>query len=136
MFDLSFFEIMVIAVVALIVIGPEKLPSVARNLGRFAGKAQRYISQVKEEVNREVRFDELKSLQGEIAAGVNKAKAGLEGEVGHLKSNFEELPEMLDHNGAAEPSISDEPVKQSQPSASTVKARHRKKGSRRNAVRK
>ncbi len=136
MFDLSFFEIMVIAVVALIVIGPEKLPSVARNLGRFAGKAQRYISQIKEEVNREVRFDELKSLQGEIAAGVNKAKAGLEDEVGELKSSFEEIPDALDLNATVESDLEVETVKQSQPLASAAKSRHRKRGSRKNAVRK
>lgn len=125
-----------IAVVALIVIGPEKLPSVARNLGRLAGKAQRYISQIKEEVNREVRFDELKSLQGEIAAGVNKAKAGLEDEVGHLKSSFEDLPEALDLNAAIESDLTVESAKQSQHPASAAKPRNRKRGSRRNAVRK
>ena len=51
MFDVSFSELMVIAVVALIVIGPEKLPKVVRTLGALTGRMQRYVAQVKEEVN-------------------------------------------------------------------------------------
>ena len=74
MFDVSFSELIVIAVVALIVIGPEKLPKVARTLGAFAGRMQRYVAQVKEEVNREVRFQELQQLQQEIKETVTKTK--------------------------------------------------------------
>ena len=59
MFDVSFSELLVIAVVALLVIGPEKLPKVARTVGAFTGRMQRYMAQIKEEVNREMRFDEL-----------------------------------------------------------------------------
>ena len=66
MFDISFSELLVIAVVALIVIGPEKLPKVARTLGALTGRMQRYVAQVKEEVNREARFEELQKLQQEI----------------------------------------------------------------------
>jgi sec-independent protein translocase protein TatB len=74
MFDVSFSEIVVIAVVALIVIGPEKLPKVARTVGALIGRMQRYVAQVKEEVNREVRFEELKQLQNEIQENVAKTK--------------------------------------------------------------
>ena len=63
MFDVSFSELLVIAVVALLVIGPEKLPKVARTVGMFTGRMQRYMAQVKEEVNREMRFEELQKLQ-------------------------------------------------------------------------
>jgi sec-independent protein translocase protein TatB len=73
MFDVSFSELLVIAVVALLVIGPEKLPKVARTLGAFAGRMQRYMAQVKEEVNREMRFEELQNLQQEIKRSVEKA---------------------------------------------------------------
>jgi sec-independent protein translocase protein TatB len=66
MFDVSFSELMVIAVVALIVIGPEKLPKIARTVGAFTGRMQRYVAQVKDEINREVRFEELQKLQQEI----------------------------------------------------------------------
>jgi sec-independent protein translocase protein TatB len=69
-FDVSFSELFVIAVVALLVIGPEKLPKVARTAGAFMGRMQRYVAQVKEEVNREVRFEELQKLQQEIKQSV------------------------------------------------------------------
>ncbi|MDP1659335.1 MAG: Sec-independent protein translocase protein TatB [Methylotenera sp.] len=75
MFDISFSELMVIAVIALIVIGPEKLPKVARTLGALAGRMQKYVAQVKEEVNREVRFQELQQLQQEIQSVANNTQA-------------------------------------------------------------
>lgn len=78
MFDVSFSELMVIAVIALIVIGPEKLPKVARSLGALTGRMQRYVAQVKEEVNREVRFQELQQLQQEIQETVTKTEATLQ----------------------------------------------------------
>lgn len=81
MFDVSFSELIVIAVVALIVIGPEKLPKVARTLGALAGRMQRYVAQVKEEVNREVRFQELQQLQQEIQDTVTKTKESIQSSV-------------------------------------------------------
>lgn len=78
MFDVSFSELMVIAVIALIVIGPEKLPKVARTLGALTGRMQRYVAQVKEEVNREVRFEELQQLQQEIQETVTKTEATIQ----------------------------------------------------------
>lgn len=66
MFDVSFSELFVIAVVALLVVGPEKLPKLARTIGAFIGRSQRYLAQVKEEVNREMRFEELQKLQQEF----------------------------------------------------------------------
>ena len=73
MFDVSFSELLVIAVVALLVIGPEKLPKVARTVGAFTGRMQRYMAQIKEEVNREMRFEELQKLQQEIKQSVESA---------------------------------------------------------------
>ena len=54
---------MVIALVALIVIGPERLPKVARTLGALLGRAQRYVNDVKSDIQREVNLDELKDLK-------------------------------------------------------------------------
>ena len=81
MFDVSFSELFVIAVVALLVIGPEKLPKVARTVGAFMGRMQRYVAQVKEEVNREVRFEELQKLQSEIKQSVDKEKCALQASI-------------------------------------------------------
>lgn len=66
MFDIGFSELMVIGVVALLVIGPEKLPKVARTLGHLLGRAQRYVNDVKSDINREMQLDELKKLQAQV----------------------------------------------------------------------
>lgn len=89
MFDVSFSELMVIAVVALIVIGPEKLPKVARTLGALTGRMQRYVAQVKEEVNREVRFQELQQLQQEIQETANKSQTKLQGQTDALMQELD-----------------------------------------------
>ena len=68
MFDLGFTEILVIGVVALVVLGPEKMPEVARAAGRFFAKAQGYITQVKGEFERESQLSEIKKLREEVAS--------------------------------------------------------------------
>ena len=66
MFDIGFSEILVIAVVALIVIGPERLPGVARTLGHLFGRMQRYVNDVKADIQREIELDELKKLRKDV----------------------------------------------------------------------
>jgi sec-independent protein translocase protein TatB len=66
MFDVGFSELLVIGIVALIVIGPEKLPRVARAVGHLLGRAQRYVNDVKSDINREIQLDELKKLQSQV----------------------------------------------------------------------
>ena len=66
MFDVGFSELLVIGIVALIVIGPEKLPRVARTVGHLLGRAQRYVNDVKSDINREIQLDELKKLQSQV----------------------------------------------------------------------
>lgn len=68
MFDVGFSELVLIAVVALIVLGPERLPKVARTVGALVGRMQRYLANVKSEVEREMQFEDLKKLQQEIQA--------------------------------------------------------------------
>jgi len=66
MFDIGFSEIVVVGVVALVVIGPEKLPRVARTLGHMFGRLQRYVGEVKADITREIELDELRKLQTEV----------------------------------------------------------------------
>ena len=66
MIDLGISKMALIGAVALIVIGPEKLPRVARTLGTLLGKAQRYISDVKQEVNRSMELDEFKKMKESV----------------------------------------------------------------------
>jgi sec-independent protein translocase protein TatB len=72
MFDIAFSEMLIIAVIALLVIGPEKLPKVARTVGHLLGKAQRYVSDVKSEINREMEIEELRKLQAEMQSASRK----------------------------------------------------------------
>ena len=66
MFDIGFSELLVIAVVALLVIGPEKLPKVARTAGIMFGRLQRYVNDVKADIQREMELDELKKLRSQF----------------------------------------------------------------------
>ena len=94
MFDVSFSELLIIGIVALLVIGPEKLPKVARTVGAFTGRMQRYVRQIKEEVNREMRFEELQKLQQEIQTQANQLKNVAQTQVNDFKPTIEtSLPE-------------------------------------------
>lgn len=74
-----------IALVALIVIGPEKLPKVARTLGLLAGRMQRYANSIKEDVNRELQADELRNLQQEVQQSIKSVEQHLETEVKEIE---------------------------------------------------
>lgn len=97
MFDFSFGELAVISAVALVVLGPERLPKVARTVGEWAGKAQRYVSQVKADINREMELSELKKLQEqargiahEFESAVQSEVKGIESSVGSVASTTSE----------------------------------------------
>jgi sec-independent protein translocase protein TatB len=77
MFDFSFGELAVIGTVALVVLGPERLPKVARTVGEWVGKAQRYVSQVKSDINREMELAELKKLQEEARQAAQSVQSSL-----------------------------------------------------------
>lgn len=66
MFDMGFSELLVIGAVALVVIGPERLPGVARAAGHMLGRMRRYLDEVKAEIDREATLGDLKKLHGEI----------------------------------------------------------------------
>lgn len=91
MFDISFSELLIIGIVALLVIGPEKLPKVARTVGAFTGRLQRYVGQIKEEVNREMRFEELQKLQQEIKAQANQLQDSVQTQFEVLKTDSDAL---------------------------------------------
>ncbi|MDW5415403.1 Sec-independent protein translocase protein TatB [Iodobacter sp. CM08] len=72
MFDVSFGELIIISAVALVVIGPEKLPKVARTAGALLGRAQRFISTVKSDLDKEFQLAELAKVEAEIRAEANQ----------------------------------------------------------------
>jgi sec-independent protein translocase protein TatB len=78
MIDLGLSKLAIIGVVALIVIGPEKLPKVARMAGTLYGRAQRYLHEVKSEVSREIELDELRNLKKEVQETAQSIRADVE----------------------------------------------------------
>ena len=84
MFDVSFSELMVISVVALIVIGPERLPRVARTVGHLLGRLQRYVNTIKSDINRDMHVEDLKRFQERVKADFTSIEGGITSEVASL----------------------------------------------------
>ena len=103
MFDVSFGEILIIAVVALIVIGPEKLPKVARTLGLLAGRMQRYVATVKGDIERELKADELRKLQQDVTQSVAAAESEMTGELRQAESAANTVIDEIKHSDPAKP---------------------------------
>lgn len=113
MFDIGFSELVVIGLVALIVIGPEKLPRVARTVGHLIGRLQRYVADVKSDINREVELDELRKMRDTVqqaAASIETSvTSGLTKTEEEINSSISgEVPAVA---AVASPSPSPEPAK-------------------------
>jgi len=103
MFNFGISELMIIAVVGLIVIGPERLPRVARTLGHLFGRMQRYVTEIKADINREVELDELRQLQStmkeaaqDIEESVSKQVNFIEDEVKQAESETRKSVEEVE----------------------------------------
>ena len=81
MFDIGFSELLVIGVVALIVIGPERLPRVARTFGHLAGRLQRYVSDVKADINREIELEELRKMRDSMQKAASEMQSSVDTEL-------------------------------------------------------
>ena len=96
MIDLGLSKLAIIGVVALIVIGPEKLPKVARMAGTLYGRAQRYLHEVKSEVSREIELDELRNLKKEVEETAQTIRSDVEsavkGSIDDVESAWRDLP--------------------------------------------
>lgn len=91
MFDVGFSEMMVIAVVALIVIGPERLPKVARTLGHLVGRLQRYVNDVKADINREMELEELRKFKDQFQDTAQSVDQTIHDEVSKVQSQVQEM---------------------------------------------
>ena len=89
MIDFGFDKIALIGAVALIVIGPEKLPKLARTVGHMFGKAQRYVADVKAEVNRSIELDELKKMKTQFEDAARDVSQTVNNEIGAVNKSFE-----------------------------------------------
>ena len=117
---------MFIGVVALIVIGPERLPKVAKTVGHLFGRAQRYVNDVKSDIQREVELDELRKMKDEMESAARSIQTSMqqtessirdefESPLDDMKSGFDDVQKELEHKNTAseadlpEPSIAPPP---------------------------
>ena len=100
MFDIGFSELLVIAVVALIVIGPERLPKVARTLGHLFGRMQRYVNDVKADISREMELEELRKLQSNVEDAARAFQGSVESGVNETRSELEKVAQEANPNPA------------------------------------
>jgi sec-independent protein translocase protein TatB len=99
MFDIAFSEILVIAVVALIVIGPEKLPKTARTMGHLYGRLRRYVSDVKADISREMDLEELRKLQQQVHTAAQDIETSMASAMSNIESSARTVESEL--NSAA-----------------------------------
>jgi len=88
MFDIGFTELMVIGVVALIVIGPERLPRVARTVGHLVGRLQRYVADVKSDINREMELEELRKMRDTVQQAATEIETSVNTELSKTENDL------------------------------------------------
>ena len=101
MFGLSFGELFIIGIVGLIVIGPERLPTVARTLGHLVGRAQRYVSDVKSDIQREMDMQEIAKIKDEMQSAVSDVKSSVEDTASALRNPVNALKDDLEKTGGS-----------------------------------
>lgn len=107
MFDIGFSELLIIGLVALVVIGPERLPRVARTLGHLFGRMQRYVNDVKADINREVQMDELRKIQSSVEGAARDLEHSVTTEIRKAESDLQrtesDLRQSVEGAGEAAP---------------------------------
>lgn len=127
MFDIGFWELALIAVVALLVVGPERLPSMARNVGLWVGRIRRYVQHVKDDIEEEIRSDELKKMLnqsddtaglGDVLAETRDALSEVRSEISAAEGDAEaESEETPPETGDAAPAVPEDDPGTSEPAA-------------------
>lgn len=109
MLDLGFSEMLVIGVVALVVIGPERLPKVARTAGQLIGRAQRYVNDIKSDINRQIQIEELKAMQEQLTRQAreleNSMKSQIQATESELNKSAQNIADSL--NSASKSALSE-----------------------------
>lgn len=116
MFDIGFTEFLIIGVVALLVLGPERLPRAARTAGHLLGRLKRYVSDVKSDISREMQLDELRKLQAQVEQQVrdverevDETTAGVHNEAAGLSDQMRAAMAEQDKYAAVENTLMDPP---------------------------
>ena len=95
MFDFGFWELILIMVVALLVVGPERLPGLARQAGLWIGKARRFVNSVRSDIEREIRSEELKNMLNQQQSEIQELKGMLAKTQTEVKSELEQTDNLV-----------------------------------------
>ncbi len=107
MFDLGFSEMAVAAVVALVVLGPERLPRVARQFGQWIGKLQRYVSDVKADINRQMDLEDLRKLQTQVTSAAREVESSVRSAVEGAQTELDTIATSITDNSSPAPKQTD-----------------------------
>ena len=114
MIDLGVSKLALIAVVALVVVGPERLPKIARMAGNLFGRAQRYMADVKSEVSRQMEVEEFKQLRAEGAAALKEVESSLQSTVQEANANLSDQADIFENSFTKAPLDEKEVLRKSQ----------------------
>lgn len=99
MFDISFMEILIISIVALVVVGPERLPKVARTLGHIFGRCRSFVYNIKTDIHNEIRMEELKSMHHSMQETAQSIEQSVRQEVDQLAASADTILPQNDTSG-------------------------------------
>src|SRR5690606_10633094 len=102
MFDFGFSELFVIGLIALVVLGPERLPRVARQAGQWMGKLQRYVADVKSDINRQMELEELRNLQKEVTVAARNIESSFKCTIVETKSEVDSIAASFESPSSGE----------------------------------
>jgi sec-independent protein translocase protein TatB len=123
MFDIGFTELIVIGIVALVVVGPERLPKVARTTGLLLGRLQRYVANVKADIGREMQLEELKKLQAEVQESARDLERSITDEMRSIERSVGQTVDSIKADvSSAPPSGADEAADGASPGAAPLPA--------------
>jgi sec-independent protein translocase protein TatB len=103
MFDIGFSEMVVLAVVALVVLGPERLPKVAKQAGAWMGKLRRYVDDVKSDINRQMELTELRNLKSQLTDAAKDIETSISSTVSDVQTSFNDVQKSLEGSADTEP---------------------------------
>ena len=96
MFDIGFSEMVVLAVVALVVLGPERLPKVAKQAGLWMSKLRRYVDDVKSDINRQMELSELRNLKTQVTDAAQELQTSMQSTVSGVQSQLEDVQKSIE----------------------------------------
>ena len=115
MFDFGFSKLLLLGIVALVVVGPERLPRVARTLGHLFGRLQRYVTQVKADIHREMELAELGKLKSEFENAARSFQTEVESKVNEADREIRDVQATMDREFEA---VASAPIVASPPAPS------------------